>query len=93
MSTEVPDRNNIYYFWLDTGQSGNVWAVDTNDALDQVKTLYPHSTVKRYGHLPYPANRDLIDPPPQWKSHPRFCYTPHDCAGLNSCPRIPACSE
>lgn len=92
MSTEIQGRIHSYYFWLDTHQRGTVMAIDTNDALAQVKKLYPHSTVKKYGHIPYPSNPYLIDSP-SYIQVPTFCYTPEACLGKHSCPHGPACSE
>lgn len=93
MSTEIPGRINSYFVRLDTGQRGTVVAVDTNDLIEQVKKLYPHSTIKSYGHIPYPASPYLIDPPSYRKDIPQFCYTPEKCMGKHSCPNAPACSE
>lgn len=93
MSDETPRRFYTYYFWLDTGQSGTVYANDTNHALDLVKNVYPHSIVKKYGYIPYPATPDLLDPPPEWKNHPRFCYSPSKCVGKTACPKMRSCAE
>jgi hypothetical protein len=66
---------------------GCIEAVSEAEARAQAEKIGELATLNT---LPYPANPRLSESKGEC---PSFCYTPSQCQGRTSCPKVPACDD